>query len=103
MYGWQVKLCDPSLTRAKLRASEMSIAHTVKRYINVMFTCLLTSFYASTDLYVYRPLVQRVGSGIDDRWKQADELEIEGLVQPMRHVVQQNAFGEIQSGVAVIV
>ena len=70
-------------------------------------SCLLAylpvSMPQQTYLYVYRPLVQRVGSGIDDRWKQVNELEIEGLVQPIRHVVQQNAFGEIQSGVAVIV
>jgi len=33
--GWQVKLCDPSLTRANLSALEISIAHTVTRYILV--------------------------------------------------------------------
>jgi len=41
-YGWQVKLCDPSLTCANLSALEMSIAHVIKRYTNVMFTYLLS-------------------------------------------------------------
>jgi len=30
--GWQVKLCDLSLTRANLSALKMSIAHVIKRY-----------------------------------------------------------------------
>jgi len=34
----QVKLCDPSLTRANLSALEMSITHIIKRYTNVLFT-----------------------------------------------------------------
>jgi len=35
--GWQVKLCDHSLTRASLSALEMSIAHIIKHYGNVLF------------------------------------------------------------------
>jgi len=27
--GWQVKLCDPSLTRANLSALEMNVAHII--------------------------------------------------------------------------
>jgi len=34
--GWQVKLRDPLLTRANLSAVEMSIAHIVKCYTNVL-------------------------------------------------------------------
>ena len=51
--GWQVKVCDrgitqfytvesqdhyTGLTRANLSALEMSIAHVIKRYTNVLFT-----------------------------------------------------------------
>ena len=36
--GWQVKLCDPSLTRANLSAIGMCIAQ--ERYTNVLFTLL---------------------------------------------------------------
>ena len=42
MCWWQVKLCDPSLTRANLSALEMSIARIGKRHTNVLFTCLFT-------------------------------------------------------------
>jgi len=38
VHGWQVKLCDPSLTRANLGVLQMSIAHVIKPYTNVMFT-----------------------------------------------------------------
>jgi len=38
--GWQVKLCDPSLTCANLSALEMNIAHIIKRCTNVLFTYL---------------------------------------------------------------
>jgi len=34
---WQVKLCDPSLTRANLTALEMSIEHVMKRYTNTVY------------------------------------------------------------------
>jgi len=34
---WQVKLCDPSLTRANLSALEMSIAHVIKRYTSTVY------------------------------------------------------------------
>jgi len=30
--GWQVKLCDPSVTSANLSALDMSIAHIIKRF-----------------------------------------------------------------------
>ena len=36
----KTELCDPSLTRANLSALEMTIAHNVKRYTNVLFTLL---------------------------------------------------------------
>jgi len=36
--GWQVKLYDPSLTRAYPIALDTSMAHIKKGYINVMFT-----------------------------------------------------------------
>ena len=32
--------CDPSLTRSNLSASEMSLAHIIKCYTNVLFTYL---------------------------------------------------------------
>ena len=38
--GWQLKLCDPSLTCANLSALEMSTAYIIKRY-TVLFTYLL--------------------------------------------------------------
>jgi len=40
--GWQVNLCDPSLTRANLSALEMSITYIIKRCANVLFTYLLS-------------------------------------------------------------
>jgi len=42
---WQVKLCDPSLTRRNLGALEMSIDHIIERYtkLSVMFTLLSVS------------------------------------------------------------
>jgi len=40
--GWQVNLCDPSLTCANLSALEISITHIIKRYTNVLFTYLLS-------------------------------------------------------------
>jgi len=39
-FGWQVKLCDSSLTRANLSALEMRIAHIIQRCTNVLFTYL---------------------------------------------------------------
>ena len=40
---WAVdKLSDPSLKRANLSALEVSVAHVIKRYTNVLFTYLLT-------------------------------------------------------------
>jgi len=36
--GWQVKLCDPSLTGANLSTLEVSIAHMIMRYTNALFT-----------------------------------------------------------------
>jgi len=39
--GWQVKLCDPTLTRANLSALKMSITRTMKHYTNVLFTAYL--------------------------------------------------------------
>jgi len=36
----QVDPCDASLTRANLSASEMSIAHIIKRCTNLPFTLL---------------------------------------------------------------
>jgi len=35
---WQVKLCDPLLTRANLSALGMGIAHIIKHCTNVLFT-----------------------------------------------------------------
>jgi len=43
MCEWQVKLCDPSLTRANLSALELSIAHIIKPCTNVLSTYLLTT------------------------------------------------------------
>ena len=40
---WMVKLCDPSLTRAKHSALEMSITHM--RYTNVLFTYLHSLYH----------------------------------------------------------
>jgi len=41
MCGWQVKLCDLSLTpRASLMALKISITHIIKCYTNVLFTVL---------------------------------------------------------------
>jgi len=37
-----VKLCDPSLTRANLSAFEISIAHIIKHYANILFTYLVS-------------------------------------------------------------
>jgi len=42
--GWQVKLCDPSLTRANISALEMSISHIIKCYTNVLFTSLYRQY-----------------------------------------------------------
>ena len=38
--GWQVKLCDPSLTHANLSTLGMSIAHIIKHYADVLFILL---------------------------------------------------------------
>jgi len=44
---WAVDtLSDPSLKRANLRALEVSVAHVIKRYTNVLFTYLLTYLLA---------------------------------------------------------
>jgi len=46
--GCRVALCDPSLTRANLSTFEISIAHIIKRYTNVLFTSLyFMSFHLS--------------------------------------------------------
>ena len=44
------KLCDPSLISASLVALEMSIAHIIKRFTNVLFTVSYTVSETLTSL-----------------------------------------------------
>jgi len=53
--GWQVKLYDPSLTRANLSALEMSIAHSIKRYTNVAY---FTYYYFTTTPTVFSTMMR---------------------------------------------
>ena len=71
---WQVKLCDPSLTRAKLSALKMSIAHIIKRYRNVLsmkeseLTVKDPQFffnYLRMEPAMFDELAQRVGPRIE--------------------------------------
>jgi len=68
--GWQVKLCDPSLTRANLSASEVSIAYIIKHYTYVLCTCF-TCVEMKT-VWCCRVLkrvqVGRVGAGLCSVW-----------------------------------
>jgi len=83
--GWQVKLCDPSSTRANLSALEMSIAHIIKRYTNVLFTYLLTHFQCIRGCVAV--VVAASGSTQLRRWRKEyqrsrrDSLKPEGSIQ----------------------
>jgi len=78
---WQVTLCDRSLTRASLSALEMSIACTIKRYRNILFTVYFT--YSETrPNYYYRCNVIAI------------ELDCDGVGRvvdaPIPHIYLQN-------------
>jgi len=54
VWVWQVKLGDPSLTRANLSALEMSIAHSIKLYTNVVY---FTYYYFTTTPTVFSTMM----------------------------------------------